>query len=358
MHGNATVRNIYPGESRKETTKVKAEVCKYSNLLLAEERCHRNVGYKNSVSRYHMHLLSKVYELRESLMNETYHTQKGAELEVFEPKYRIVTTTKYKDRIPQASFVVNYMYKEVIPKLIQNNFACIKSRGVDNARDTFKEILRNSNPDDYCLCADLKSYFDSIRHDVLFDEMKKYISDEWAMRYYLDVINSNKKSIGIGLGSEINQLSAVTLLNCLDWVLDDGKYVRYMDDFRYIGTKDECEKALEIIRSECDRLHLKISANKTYIQPVQNPIKFLGFTFWKHENGKITMKRMKDKLNNEKRKLRRMKKSKVPFREIMKHYECVRAVMKKGNRSGVVKLDKYFNNLFEKELDGYANKKK
>ena len=77
----------------------------------------------------------------------------------------------------------------------------------------------------------------------------------------------------------------------------------------------------------------------------------------KHPNGKITMKRIKSKLNNEKRKLRRMKKSKVAFNEILKHYECVRATMKKGSRSGVVKLDKYFDNLFREELTEHAYKK-
>lgn len=357
MHGNATVRNVCPGESQKETTEVQDEVCKYSNLLLAEQRCHRRVGYKNSVSRYHMLALSKTYELRNSLLNGTYRTQRGEQFEIFDPKHRIVTSTRYKDRIPQASFVVNYMYKEVIPNLIDNNFACIKGKGVDNARNAFKEILRNAKEDDYCLCADLKTYFDSISHDNLLREMRQYILEEWAYKYYRDVIESNGRSTGIGLGSEINQLSAVSFLNLLDQKLNGNSYVRYMDDFRYIGTKNECKEALEVIEKECDRLHLTLSKNKTYIQPVKNPIKFLGFTFLKHQNGKITMKRIKSKLNNEKRKLRRMKKSKVAFNEILKHYECVRVTMKKGSRSGVVKLDKYFDNLFREELTEHVNQK-
>lgn len=65
----------------------------------------------------------------------------------------------------------------------------------------------------------------------------------------------------------------------------------------------------------------------------------------------------KQKLNNEKRKLRRMKESKVAFEQVFEHYRCVRAAMKKGNRSGVVKLDRYFNRLFRKELTEYADKK-
>ena len=356
MHGNATVRNVYPGESQTETA-VQETVCNFSNLLLAEHRCHRSVGYKNSVSRFHMYVLSKTYELHRSLMNGSYHTQKGEKFEIFDPKYRIVTSTKYIDRIPQASFVVNFMYVDVIPNLISNNFACIKGKGVDNARETFKNILRNARMNDYCLCADLKGYFDSISHEDLLKEMNRYISDTWAFGYYADVVNSNGQLTGIGLGSEINQLSAVSFLNELDHLLDNGSYERYMDDFRYIGTKSECEQVLKLIEEECTRLHLTLSKNKTYIQPIKNPIKFLGFTFLKHPTGKITLKRIKSKLNNEKRKLRRMKNSKVAFRQVLEHYKCVRAAMNKGSRSGVVKLDRYFNKLFRKELAEYADQK-
>lgn len=358
MHGNVTVRNLYPVERRTETTSSKFEVCNYSKLLDAEKRCHRRVGYKNSVSRFHMYVLSKVYnDIYMPLLKDEYKTQKGEQFEIYDPKYRIVTSTKYKDRIPQASFVINYMYKYIIPNLIDNNYACIKNKGVDDARNSFIEILKNADSSDCCLCADLKGYFDSIVHEILFKEMICFINDEWAFNYYKDVINSNGKDIGIGLGSEINQLSAVSFLNKLDHLLDDENYARYMDDFRFVGTKEECEQALKIIKEECTRLHLELSSKKTYIQPVKNPIKFLGFTFLK-KGDKITLKRIKGKLNNEKRKLRRMKKAKVAFPKILEHYKCVRATMKKGNRSGVVKLDKYFNKLFEKELEEYANKKK
>ena len=143
-----------------------------------------------------------------------------------------------------------------------------------------------------------------------------------------------------------NARLAVAFLNKLDHMLDDGDYERYMDDFAYVGTKEECEKALKIIEKVTSSLGLTLSKKKTYIQSLEQPVKFLGFTFLLHGTGKVTMKRCKDKLNNEKRKLRRMKNKNIPFDKIMEHYTCVRVVMKKGNRSGVVKLDRYFNNLF------------
>ena len=149
------------------------------------------------------------------MINGKYKTQKGDSFEIFEPKHRTVTSTKYKDRIPQTSFVLNYIYPKVISKLIDNNFSCIKDRGVDAAREEFKRILHLHTPNDYVLKADLKGYFESINHQKLFDVMSEYINDIWAMEYYQDVINSNEQEIGITLGSEINQLSAVAFLNKL-----------------------------------------------------------------------------------------------------------------------------------------------
>ena len=127
MHGNVTVRNVHPVERQLETTDAKTDVCKFTNLLIAEKRCHRGVGYKNPVSRFHMYVLSKVYKLHLELVDETYKTQKGDKFDIYEPKHRVVTSTKYKDRIPQASFVLNYMYKFIIPNLIDNNYADRKS---------------------------------------------------------------------------------------------------------------------------------------------------------------------------------------------------------------------------------------
>ena len=77
-----------------------------------------------------------------------------------------------------------YIYPKVISKLIDNNFSCIKDRGVDAAREEFKRILRLHTPNDYVLKADLKGYFESIDHEKLFEVMSEYINDIWAMEYY------------------------------------------------------------------------------------------------------------------------------------------------------------------------------
>lgn len=344
-------RNVHPAERQTEATEslatpARETVCSLNKMLEAEKRCRRNVGYKNSTCRFAMMNMSRCNELCNQLLKGTYKPEKGQKHEVFEPKYRLVTSAKYRDRVVQSSFIINYFYPVVVPNLINTNCACLKGRGVDLARNTLKEMLRDSDMDDYCLKVDMRNYFGSIEHEILYHELFEYITDEWARAFFIQTTDNASNSVGLDLGSEVYQLSATSLLNKLDHVLESGKYIRYQDDLLYIGTRTECEYAMQLIREEANRLHLEIAEDKTYIQPIKRPIKFLGFTFLRHPSGRVTQKRLPEKVRKERRKLRRMKAKEIPLDRVNIHYQSVRACMKKGTRSGLMKLDKYTKELF------------
>lgn len=351
---NESERNAHPVERQKETT-VDA-VCGLNALLRAEKRSHRNVGHKNSVSRYHMYAMSYCNELSNQLTAMIYKPDKGEIHEIFEPKYRVTTASKYKDRVPQSSFVTNYFYKKVVPHLSDSNYACLKGRGVDKARERLKEILRQSNHRDWCLKVDMRNYFASIKHNKLYYELFEYITDPWARWFFKVTVENSSNPDGLDLGSEVYQLSAVSFLNKLDHELNiNHRYIRYQDDLLYIGSKADCTKALETIKQESVRLGLKIHEKKTFMQPITRPIKFLGFTFLLHDTGRVTQKRLPEKVRRERRKLKRMKYKGVPIERVLTHYTAVRACMKKGSRSDVVKLDRYFNQLFQEEIQHGGN---
>ena len=350
MPNDCEKRNEHPACGQKKATDsldpARESVCGLNALLKAEERAHRGVGYKNSVSRFHMLALSRCAELSNELSNGEYRPAKGERHEVWEPKYRVVSSSKYLDRVPQASFSVNYFYKKIVPHLIENNYACIKGRGVDLAREKLKEILRSASEDDWCLKADMKNYLASIRHEALYGELGEYIADPWAMEYFRQTVENATAPDGLDLGSEIYQLSATSFLNRLDHMLDDGKYIRFQDDLLYVGAKPDCVRALRIIREEAARLGLVLAEKKTYMQPVRNPIRFLGFTFWRHETGRVTLKRLPEKLRHERRKLRRMRNKGIPADRVRTHYMSVRAGLRKGSRSDLYKMDRYAKALF------------
>lgn len=349
-------RNNHPVERQMKTTAEEA-VCGLNALLLGEARAHRTVGYKNSVSRYHMLVMSRCNELSNSLTDRTYRPEKGERHEVWEPRYRLTISSKYKDRVPQSSFVTNYFYPNVIPNLIENNCACIKGLGVDLARSVFIEMLRNADMDDWIVKADMQSYFASIEHEKLYEEMSSYITDPWAMWFYQTTVENTANPIGLDLGSEVYQLSATSFLNRMDHLFDNGNYIRYQDDLVIIGPKEVCKESLERIKQEAQRLGLTVSKKKTYAQPVSRPIKFLGFSYLKKPTGRVTAKRLPEKLRRERQKLRRMKKSGIALERVLEHYQCVRACLKHGSRSDVVKMDRYFNKLFclNKQKKGMVN---
>ena len=42
-------------------------------------------------------------------------------MSVCKPKHRITVSAKYRDRVPQSSFITNYFYPNVVPNLIDAN---------------------------------------------------------------------------------------------------------------------------------------------------------------------------------------------------------------------------------------------
>lgn len=342
---NKNERNSYPAPQGQTETTSKQEVCSIRAFLTSEDRCRRTVSYKNSVSRFHMYKYSRCYKLWRECMDDIYQGKLGFDFPVFEPRRRLVTTTPYRDRVPQASFIVNWWYSHVVPTLIPNNFACMKDRGVDRARETFAKFLEEVPYNSYCLKADLKDYFGNIPRERFIETVFKDIDDPWAKKFFASIIHTNKGEKGISLGSEVHQLSATAFPNALDKTIS-GRYERYMDDFTFVGTKEQCKQVLAKIVKWVKENELILSEKKTQIQKITKPIKFLGFTFLKHKDGHVTLKRTKAGMKKEKRRLRKMKRKGVPLERVKQHYKCIRAIMKKGVRSDLTQLDKYFNKLF------------
>ena len=52
------------------------------------------------------------------------------------------------------------------------------------------------------------------------------------------------------------------------------------------------------------------------------------------------------KIREERRRLRRMKALGIPFERVKTHYDSMRSSLKKGSRSDLMKMDRYFKELF------------
>lgn len=104
---------------------------------------------------------------------------------------------------------------------------------------------------------DLKSYFDTVNHDLLMKFIKRYIDDEWLLRMIRKFLTSGvmdgqlfqKSEKGTPQGGNLSPLLANIYLNELDKLLMSRghKFVRYADDCNiYVKSKRAGYRVLEI----------------------------------------------------------------------------------------------------------------
>lgn len=163
---------------------------------------------------------------------------------------------------------------------------------------------------------------------------------------------------GIGLGSQVSQITELTVLNGLDHFIKEKlhvkHYIRYMDDFVLIHSDkaflQRCKKEIEAYVS-----NLGLSLNKkTCIYPLQQGIKFLKWRFILTETGKVIRRKNKKKINDRKRKLRKFKErldhGLMTMSQIADSFQSWRADVLRGNTLRVIlDMEDYYRKLFGEE---------
>jgi len=173
--------------------------------------------------------------------------------------------------------------------------------------------------------------------------------------------------VGFNPGSQMVQIAGIAVLNDLDHYTKERLhikwYLRYMDDLIIIHPdKQYVEHCFDRIRGELDKIGFTMHPEKSKIYPIKNGIKFLGFKFTVTDTGKVLMRVLKEKVQAEKRRLRRLvkrvKAGKMTKQKCDEMYQCWRGTLKKrgtahkkredfGDNFKVVKsMDEYYKNLW------------
>lgn len=328
-------------------------------------KCKKNVMWKDSVAGYVKNGLINCYKLNEQLLDETYKIDKYSIFTVHEPKEREIVSTRIKDRVFQKSLCNNYVYDEITKSFIYDNCACQVNKGTDFARDRLcshmQRYYRKHGENGFVLTCDIQNYFGDTLHSVAKEAARKRIKDDWAYTHITKIIDSfnhgEDPEKGLGLGSEPNQLTQLAVLDDLDHLIKEElkikQYVRYMDDIILIHPDKEYLKyCLKEIDAFISGIELKLSCKKTQIFPLKQGIKFLGFTFYLTNTGKVVRILSKENIKQEKRKLRKMKKlvdeGTLTKTHVDKCYTAWKAHAKKGNTYNLLKsMDRFYNNLWE-----------
>ena len=275
-------------------------ICSFENLFTAYQKARRGKRYLYYTVQFDSHLEENLLELSDELKTQTYHPGKYRTFWIQEPKPRLISAAPFRDRI------VHHAMIDVIEPLIDNSFiedsfACRRGRGTHAAIDRCQHYLRRFP---WVLKCDIRKYFPSIDHDILFSLIKRTIREPrtlWLTSVILktsneqetvkmwfpgdDLLTPIERRKGLPIGNLTSQFFANMYLDGLDhFIKQELKckgYVRYMDDFILFGQSKECmwEWKMNII-NYLARLRLKLHPKKQEILPSRNGIPFLGFTLY------------------------------------------------------------------------------
>jgi len=236
-----------------------------------------------------MNLEHEILLLQKELRTGTYKPGEYRSFIRHDSKRRVIQVAPFRDR------VVHHALCTVIAPIFERHFlydsyACRKGRGTHKAIARVERFVqsasKNYSRNVYCMQCDIRKYFDTIDHVILFRYIIRYVEDARTRELIWKIIKSNGLDKGIPIGNLTSQLFANIYLNELDYIarfsFGVSHYVRYMDDMVIIiPTKEKLWSAYILMKTVCEAsLFVSFKGLFPNIIPCEKGIPFLGYTLF------------------------------------------------------------------------------
>ncbi|MEM9355832.1 MAG: RNA-directed DNA polymerase [Pseudomonadota bacterium] len=271
-------------------------IATFAALRTAASKAILGKRRKPGAAAFMANLEREILRLERGLNEGTYRPGRYVEIEIWDPKHRIVSAAPFRDRVVHHALcaVVEPIFEV---GFISNTFANRSGKGTHRAIAAYE---RYRNRYRHVLRCDIYRYFPAIDHDLLKDELRRRVACEqtlWLMDLIVDGSNSQEpvnlhypgddlfapyeRRRGLPIGNLTSQFSANLYLDRFDHYVTEvlrAPYLRYVDDFalfhddpavlaiwqRKVGQYLECRR-------------LKLHPRKTVIIPTVEPTTFLGY---------------------------------------------------------------------------------
>ena len=225
---------------------------------------------------------------------------------------RHIRSVDIRERVVQRCFCDYFLVPLLSHFLIHDNGASMKDKGISftlkrlqlHLKSFYNECNTNKG---YILLYDFSDYFGSIDHDKLYELVDPLIQDKRSKKLYHHLIDAFG-SIGLGLGSQVSQISAVAFATPIDNALQQcpysKSYARYMDDGYVIcETKEDAKKCAEILLREADKLNIKINSKKLKICKINQSFVFIKKRFFLNDKGEAVIRLNRNNIYKHRRRI-------------------------------------------------------
>jgi RNA-directed DNA polymerase len=265
------------------------DIVSVEQLFLAWEMFRRGKRQREDVQIFERHLEERIFDLHRDLADGSYQHGKYESFFIEDPKQRNIHKATVRDRIVHQ---VVYLELERIyqNKFISQSYSSRVGMGTHAAINATRVALRkesgNYTVECWALKCDVRRFYDSIEHGVLFGVLERRVKEPRFMGLLREIVGSftigAETGVGIPIGNLTSQIFTNILLDRLDTYVKERLRVRYY--FRYA---DDCllvsrdrrylESAFTRMKEFLsDELGLHFHPKKWFIRPLHQGIDFLG----------------------------------------------------------------------------------
>jgi len=254
------------------------QITSLDNLRLAYVKTRKGKRWQRQIRNFDLHVDENIKKVHQMLVNKTFKTSTYSTKRIYEPKKRIIYIVPFSpDRIVHHALmnVLEPIYKLMF---IHDSYACIDGKGLHAGSQKTMQFVRANK---YCLKCDISKFYPSIKHDILFNILKKKIKCKDTLNLIKAIIYGIGGGQNVPIGNYTSQWFGNIYLNELDQhvkhVYKAKHYIRYCDDFLFFSNDKASLRAIakDLKVWLADTLGLKMS--KCELFPVSQGVDFLGY---------------------------------------------------------------------------------
>ena len=259
------------------------------NLLAAWREFVKGKRKRADVLAFAADVEEALFRLHDELKQGTYRHGGYETFLVRDPKLRRIHKASVRDRLLHHA-IHRVLYPHFDTRFIFDSYSSRKGKGAHAALKRFRDfawrLSQNRTRVVWVLKADIRRFFDSVRHSELRALLEKNLPRDRKLHALLgEVIQSfnTLSGTGIPLGNLTSQLFSNVYLHPLDQFvkreLGVQHYIRYADDMIFLSAdKDALEKTFSRVRDFLrDTLALELHPAKTELRKWQSGVDVLGF---------------------------------------------------------------------------------
>lgn len=274
------------------------DISSFAALREASRKAVRGKRSKPGAAAFMANLEKNLIVLESRLQSGVWRSGGYTEIEIFEPKHRLVSAAPFRDR------VVHHALCTVVAPLFERGFI-FDSYANRIGKGTHRAVARYEQYRDryrYVLRCDIYRYFPAIDHEILKRDLRRRIVCEPTLALLDHIIDGSNpqeevnlffpgddlldvasRRRGLPIGNLTSQLFGNVYLNSFDHfvkeVLRAPGYVRYVDDFALFADDIEVLRDWQIrIAKFLQGRRLLLHREKTFIVSTARPAHFLGYT--------------------------------------------------------------------------------